>query len=149
MHPVLIYGILFVATTIGLLFFFEKYPIGSMYLLLLISVSATVIIGKILIKIFPSKDPMQEELNKENHRLRSNVYRREIQYLFNIVQPDPKYQPSTKRNTESLLESFDLDEKLMTERLQRHFGQSFEIPIDQPLPDIIEQINETYKDWIK
>lgn len=147
MHPVLIYGLVFIATTVGLLFLFEKYPIGSIYLLLLISVGATAIIGKILINFFPNSDPMQDELDKENNRVRSNQYQREIQYLFNIVQPDPKYQPSVKRNSQNLLESFDLDENLIMDRLKNHFGPSFCISISQSLPDLVEEITNTYQDW--
>lgn len=148
MHPVLIYGFLFIVITIALLFIFEAYPIGSIYLLLFISTITTVIIGRILVKLLHTDDPMQQEIDKEKHKQRSNVYQREIQLLFNIVQPDPKYQPSTKRISDCLTECFNLEEKVLQNRLMQYFGDSFDIPINQPLPDLVEQINEKYKDWL-
>jgi len=93
MHPVLIYGVLFIGITVGLLFVFETYPIGSIYLLLFFSTIATLIFGRILIKLLPTDDPMQLEIEKEKYKIRSNEYQREIQFLFNIVQPDPRLQP--------------------------------------------------------
>lgn len=148
MHPVLIYGFLFIVITISLLFIFEAYPIGSIYLLLFISTITTIISGRILVKLLHTDDPMQQEIDKEKHKQRSNAYQREIQLLFNIVQPDPKYQPSTKRICESLTECFNLEEKVLQKRLMQYFGDSFDIPINQPLPDLVEQINATYKDWL-
>lgn len=148
MHPVLIYGFLFIVITISLLFIFEAYPIGSIYLLLFISTITTVFIGRILVKLLHTDDPMQQEIDKEKSKQRSNVYQREIQLLFNIVQPDPKYQPSTKRISESLTECFNLEENVLQKRLMQYFGDSFDIPINQPLPDLVEQINATYKDWL-
>ena len=148
MHPVLIYGFLFIVITISLLFIFEANPIGSVYLLLFISTITTIIIGRILVKLLHIDDPMQHEIDKEKHKQRSNVYQREIQMLFNIVQPDPKYQPSTKRISESLTECFNLEEKILQKRLMQYFGDSFDIPINQSLPDLVEQINVKYKDWL-
>lgn len=148
MHPVLIYGFLFIVITISLLFIFEAYPIGSIYLLLFISTITTVFIGRILVKLLHTDDPMQLEIDKEKSKQRSNVYQREIQLLFNIVQPDPKYQPSTKHISESLTECFNLEENVLQKRLMQYFGDSFDIPINQPLPDLVEQINATYKDWL-
>jgi len=148
MHPVLIYAIVFIATTIGLLFVFEKYQLGSFYLLLLVSTVVTVIVGKILIKIFPSDDPMQDEIKKDDLKVRANQYKRETQYIFNLVQPDPRFQPSPKRVSESLEDCFDLDADILKNRLKHHFGDSFNISISQPFPDMIEEINQQYKDWV-
>jgi len=147
MHPVLIYAILFIIATTSLLFVFEKYQLGSIYLLLIISSAITWMAGKLLIKIFPSEDPMQPEIEKENHKVRANQYQHEIQFIFNIIQPDPKLQPSPKRLAETLDECFDLDAEVMRERLQQYFGDSFNIAIDQTLPDMIEEIKLNYKNW--
>ncbi len=148
MHPVLVYGFLFIVLTTSLLFIFEAYPVGSIYLLLFISTITTVIIGRILIKLFPTDDPMQYEIDIDNHKLRSNKYQREIQFLFNIVQPDPKLQSTTKRISESLLDCFDLDEDIMRMRLKQYFGDSFDMDLSQPLPDMIERLSEEYKGWL-
>ncbi len=148
MHPVLVYGFLFIVLTTSLLFIFEAYPVGSIYLLLFISTITTVIIGRILIKLFQTDDPMQYEIDIENHKLRSNKYQREIQFLFNIVQPDPKLQSTTKRISESLLDCFDLDEDIMRMRLKQYFGDSFDLDLSQPLPDMIERLSEEYKGWL-
>ncbi len=148
MHPVLIYSTIFILVTIALLFVFEAYPIGSIYSLLLISTIITAVIGKILIKIFPEEDPMRAEIEKELGKQRANNYQREIQFIFNLVQPDPKLQPSTRRLNESLTECFDLDDKLIYTRLKQYFGDSFDLAIDQPLPDLVEQIKIEYKDWM-
>ncbi len=148
MHPVLIYGFSFIGITIGLLFLFENYSLGSGYLLLFVAVVATVIAGRIAVKFFSSDDPMQREIDKENRKQRSNSYQREIQLLFNIVQPDPKFQPSTKRISESLTECFDLEEDLIVSRLKQYFGEPFDLQINQSLPDLIEEIHTTYKDWL-
>jgi len=147
MHPVLIYSTVFIGITIALLFVFEAYPIGSVYMLLLIAAVITVIVGKILVKIFPNEDPMQKEIEKEKARLRARSFQREIQFIFNLVQPDPKLQPNTRRLSESLKDCFDLDEKIMQSRLKQYFGDSFDIAIDQPLPDLVEQIKKQYKTW--
>ncbi len=148
MHPVLIYGIVFIFITVGLLFLFDSYPIGSGYLLFLIATVVTAIIGKILVIVFPSEDPMQAELKKEVRKQRSNSFQREIQLIFNIVQPDPKFQPTTKRISESLAECFDLEEEILLARLKQYFGDSFDLQINQPLPDLVEEINLKYKDWL-
>ncbi len=148
MHPVLIYGFLFIVITTSLLFIFEAYPVGSIYLLLFISTTTTVIIGRMLVKLLHIDDPMQQEIDKEKHKLRSNKYQREIQFLFNIVQPDPKLQPTPKRISESLLDCFDLDEDIMGMRLKQYFGDSFDMDLSQPLPDMIERLSEEYKGWL-
>ncbi len=148
MHPVLVYSVLFIATTVGLLFVFEKYQLGSLYLLLLISSLATFLIGKLLIRIFPSEDPMENEIEKERVKVRANRYQREIQFIFNIVQPDPKFQPSPKRLGQSLEDCFELDASIIHARLRKYFGDSFEISQTQPLPDMIEEIKQQYQDWL-
>ena len=149
MHPVLIYAVIFIITIIGLLFVFEKYQLESIYLLLLISTVITAIVGKILIKLFPSEDPMQDEIEKEARKIQANQYKREIQYLFNIVQPDPKFQPNPKGIGESLEDCFDLDPNTMSIRLRQHFGDNFNIATSLPLPDMVEEIKKSYKNWPK
>ncbi|QMU61621.1 MAG: hypothetical protein GKR92_07895 [Gammaproteobacteria bacterium] len=148
MHPVLIYAVVFIATTIGLLFVFENYQLGSIYLLLLISSIFTAVVGKALARLFPSEDPMQDEIEKEDLKVRANQYQREIRCLFNIVQPDPKFQPSPKRLGESLNECFDLSVDEMNVRLKLYFGDSFNIDINQPLPDMVEEMKQQYKSWL-
>ena len=147
MHPVLIYSIVFIAVTIGLLFAFERYQFGSIYLLLLISSISTFLLSKLLIRLFPSEDPMLEEIQKEQKRVYANQYKHEIQFLFNIVQPDPKLQPSPKRIAGSLEDCFELDSKVMHARLKQYFGDSFNISTHQPLAKMIEEIKSVHKDW--
>lgn len=147
MHPVLVYALVFIVTTIGLLFVFERYPIGSFYLLLFIASIITAIVGKLLTRLFPSQDPMQEEIEKDDLKVRANQYRHEIQYIFNIVQPDPKLQPNPKRLSESLEDCFNLEPDVMNMRLQQYFGDSFDIELNQPLPDLIEAMKHRYSDW--
>ena len=148
MHPVLVYSTLFIAITIGLLFAFEQYQFGSIYLLLLISIIVTIILGKILTRIFPSEDPMQGEIEKEDLKVRANSYKREIQFIFNIVQPDPKLQPNPRRLGESLEDCFELDAEIINMRLQQYFGDSFNIATQQPLPDMVEEMKQQYKNWV-
>ena len=112
------------------------------------STIATLIFGRILIKLLPTDDPMQLEIEKEKYKIRSNEYQREIQFLFNIVQPDPRLQPNPRRIDESLLACFDLDEGIMCTRLQQYFGDSFDVSLNQPLPDLVEEIRAKYKDWL-
>ncbi len=147
MHPVLVYAVLFFTITIGLLFVFEQYQLGSVYLLLIISSVITALIGKILIRMFPSEDPMQKEIEKDDLKVRANQYRREIQFIFNIVQPDPKLQPNPKRLGESLDECFDIDAEVMMVRLKQYFGDSFNIATNQSLPDMVEEMKKNYKTW--
>ncbi len=148
MHPVLVYATIFLVTTIGLLFVFEEYQFESGYLLILIAAAVTAVIGKILIKWFPSDDPMQDKIEEEIRKVRANQYKREIQCLFNIVQPDPKYQPNPKRSGESLESCFALDAHEIQMQLKHHFGESFNISTSQPLPDMVEEIKQQYKDWL-
>ena len=147
MHPVLIYAILFIIFTISLLFVFEKYQLGSLYFLLLISSVATWLVGKVLIKLFPSEDPMRDEIEKDDLKVRANQYRHEIQFIFNIVQPDPKLQPKPKRLGESLEDCFNLETEVMNARLQQYFGNSFDIPLNQPIADMVEEMKQQYNDW--
>ena len=149
MHPVLIYAVVFIVTIIGLLFLLDKYQFGSFYIVLFITGIITAIIGKIIISIFPLDDPMLEEIEKEGQKQRANQYTREIQYLFNIVQPDPKLQPNPKRVSECLEECFDLDADIMFARLKQHFGEAFDIKTNLPLPDMVEEIKKNYYDWPK
>lgn len=148
MHPVLIYAILCVVLTINLLFIFEAYQIESIFFFLLSVAAGTAVIGKIAVRLLPEDDPMQPEIEKEKVKLKANEYQREIQFIFNIVQPDPKLQPSTKRIAESLLECFDLSEEVMLIRLRHYFGDSFDAQLDQPLPNFIEKMTKECKDWV-
>ncbi|MEM7401158.1 MAG: hypothetical protein AAF304_04325 [Pseudomonadota bacterium] len=90
---------------------------------------------------------MLEEIQKEQKRVYTNQYKHEIQFLFNIVQPDPKLQPSPKRIAGSLEDCFELDAKVMHARLKQYFGDSFEISTRQPLAEMIEEIKSAHKDW--
>ena len=90
---------------------------------------------------------MQREIVKEECKQRANLYKREIQYIFNVVQPDPKLQPNPKRLGEILDECFDLDADIMMMRLKQHFGDSFDTSIKQPIPDMVEEIKNNYKGW--
>ena len=148
MHPVLIYAVVFIAATIGLLFVFEQYQFGSIYLLLVISSIITAVVGKVLTRLFPSEDPMQDEIEKEDLKVRANQYQREIQFIFNIVQPDPRLQPNTKRLAESLDECFDLSSDEISIRLKQYFGDSFNIATNQSLPDLVEEMKLQYKNWM-
>ena len=147
MHPVLVYSIIFIAITIGLLFGFERYQLGSIYLLLLISSISTFLLGKFITRLFPSEDPMMEEIQKEQKRVYANQYTREIRILFNIVQPDPKLQPTPKRIAGSLEDCFELDAETMRTRLKHYFGDSFNVSTTQPLAEMIEEIKSIRKDW--
>ncbi len=147
MHPVLVYASLFIVTTVALLFVFEQYHLGSIYLLLVIATVITAIVGKILIRLFPSEDPMQEEITKEQRKVYANQYKREIQFLFNVVQPDPKLQPNPKRISGSLEDCFDLDTQLMHSRLKHYFGDSFDLSTSLPLADIVEELKRSHKNW--
>jgi len=147
MHPVLVYVVVFLVATIALLFAFEKYQIGSIYLLLLFASVITAIIGRILIILFPSVDPMQQEIENEQRKVYANQYKREIQILFNIVQPDPKLQPNPKRNSGSLEDCFELDEEVMAMRLKQYFGETFDLPTNLPLAKMVEELKINYKNW--
>jgi len=122
MHPVLIYSVIFIISIVGLLLVFEKY-------------------------LFPSEDPMQGEIEKEDLKVRANQYQHEIQFIFNIVQPDPKLQPSSRRVAESLDECFDLETDEMVRRLKQYFGDSFNIATNQALPDMVEEMKLKYENW--
>lgn len=148
MHPVLIYAILFIISTTSLLFIFEKNQFESFYVLLIISSVITWLVGKLLVSLFPSEDPMQNEIKKDDLKVRANQYRREIQFVFNIVQPDPKLQPKPKRLADSLEDCFDLAADEMNKRLRFYFGDSFDIATNQPLPDMIEEMKLKYKNWL-
>jgi hypothetical protein len=147
MHPVLIYSILFIIFTTSLLFVFEKYQFESFYLLLIVSSIITWLVGKILIGLIPSEDPMRDEIIKNDLKVRANQYQREIKYIFNIVQPDPKLQPKPKRLVDSLEACFDIEAAEMNKRLQFYFGDSFDTATNQPLPDMIEEMKLKYKNW--
>ena len=98
-------------------------------------------------RLFPSQDPMKEEIEKDDLKVRANQYRHEIQFIFNIVQPDPKLQPKPKRLGESLEECFNLEVDIMNMRLQQYFGDSFDIALNQPIADMVEAMKQQYKDW--
>jgi hypothetical protein len=147
MHPVLIYSILFIISTTSLLFVFEKYEYQSFYLLLIISSIITWFVGKILIGLIPSEDPMRDEIKKNDQKVRANQYQREIQFIFNVVQPDPKLQPKPKRVNESLEACFDLEAIEINKRLRFYFGDSFDTDTNQPLPDMVEEMKSKYNNW--
>ncbi len=126
---------------------FEQYQLGSIYLLLVIASLITAILGRVFIRLFPSEDPMQEEIIKEQHKVHANQYKREIHFLFNIVQPDPKLQPNPKRISGSLEDCFDLDAELMQLRLKQYFGEALELQTNQPLAEVVEELKRKYKNW--
>ncbi len=147
MHPVLIYTLVFIPTLIGSLLLFDKYQLGSFYMLLIIASVITAILGKLLVNMFPSVDPMSDEIAKEQKKVYANQYKREIQYLFNIVQPDPKLQPNPKRLSGSLEDCFSLDKTIMHTRLKQYFGEEFDLATNLPLAEMVEKLKSRYKNW--
>lgn len=72
---------------------------------------------------------------------------REIQFIINIIEPDPKYQPAFVSDEASLLDALCTDEDDMLRKLAHYFGASFDFDIRQPLWKLVDQLKNAYIEW--
>lgn len=73
--------------------------------------------------------------------------KREVQYLINIVEPDPEYQPYFLSDEASIFEVTAMDEEEIDVRLKAHFGKDFQFPFTSKLWKAIDEIKQRFPNW--
>jgi len=78
---------------------------------------------------------------------KTQLYRREIQLLINIQQPDPEYQPILITDRSIIFDIVTANEKIIRDRFSDYFEQPFSYNLSQPLWKLIEEIRLRQPDW--
>jgi len=84
------------------------------------------------------------ELTPDN---KTRLYRREIQLLINIQQPDPEYQPILITDESVVFDLVTEDEKTIRKRFELYFEQPFRYNLKQPMWKLVEDIQRQQPDW--
>ena len=84
---------------------------------------------------------------KLTSKYKSHLYRREIQLLINILQPDPEFQPLQITDNLRVFDVVTANEKIIRERFENHFEQPFTFELKQPLWKLVEDIRLRMPDW--
>ena len=72
---------------------------------------------------------------------------REVRYIFNIVQPDPDYQPIFLSDESTLLDATIHDEAECRRRLECYFGSPFPFGLHQPVWRLVDDIKQCFPGW--
>lgn len=80
-------------------------------------------------------------------KYRSYLYRREIQLLINIQQPDPEFQPLKITDNIMIFDVVTANENLIRIRFENYFEQPFNFNLKQPLWKLVEDIRLRMPDW--
>jgi len=80
-------------------------------------------------------------------KYKSNLYRREIQLLINIQQPDPEFQPLKINDNIMIFDVVTANESLIRTRFENYFEQPFNFDLKQPLWKLVEDIRLRMPDW--
>ena len=72
---------------------------------------------------------------------------REVQFLLNVVEPDPEYQPFVLTDGASLFDAVGLDEDEIRRRLGAYFGQPFAFDLSQPVWRLVDEIRTWRPGW--
>jgi len=80
-------------------------------------------------------------------QMQTDVRRREIQILINVVEPDPEYQPFILTDEASLFAAVDADEETMTRRLNSYFGDGIELQLRLPMWKLVDDIKRQRPGW--
>lgn len=72
---------------------------------------------------------------------------REIRYIFNIVQPDPEYQPIFLSDEATLLDATSHAEAECRSRLECYFASPFPCNLRQPIWRLVDEIKDRFPGW--
>ena len=72
---------------------------------------------------------------------------REAQLLFNLLEPDPAFQPIYVSDMASLLDCLGADDDEMLATLRRYFGPSFQSTLTMPVWKVIDEIRLQFPGW--
>jgi hypothetical protein len=72
---------------------------------------------------------------------------REVRYIFNIVQPDPEYQPIFLSDESTLLDATSYDEAECRRRLEGYFGSAFPCSLHQLVWRLVDDIKQKFPGW--
>ncbi len=78
---------------------------------------------------------------------KTRLYRREIQLLINIQQPDPEYQPILLTDNSIIFDIVTATIKVVRQRFTEYFEQPFTYNLNQPLWKLVEDIRLRQPDW--
>ncbi|VAW77436.1 hypothetical protein MNBD_GAMMA12-1452 [hydrothermal vent metagenome] len=78
---------------------------------------------------------------------KTHMYRREIQLLINVQQPDPEFQPILITDQSVIFDVVTSNETVIRKRFANYFEQPFHFNLLQPLWKLVEDIQRTQPDW--
>jgi len=84
---------------------------------------------------------------KRQANYKTRLYRREIQLLINIQQPDPEYQPILVTDKSVIFDIVTTTVKVVRQRFTEYFEQPFTYNLNQPLWKLVEDIRLSQPDW--
>jgi hypothetical protein len=77
----------------------------------------------------------------------TELRRREVQFLINVVEPDPAFQPFIVTDEASLLDAVGTDETEIMRRLESHFGAALNIDLCMPIWRLVDAIKRLRPGW--
>lgn len=72
---------------------------------------------------------------------------REAQLIFNVVEPDPEYQPMFVSDEATFFDISSLNEKEVEARLRFYFKGELPAPLSTPIWQFIEIVKARYPGW--
>ena len=72
---------------------------------------------------------------------------REVQLLINVIEPDPRWQPTFVSDLASLLDCLGNDEEDMRRRLSFYFGRDLVIDLRQPSWRVVDRLKSVFPSW--
>lgn len=73
--------------------------------------------------------------------------KREIQFLVNIQEPDPDYQPYLLTDYATVYDvNLDSEEEIR-QKYSSYFKEEFTLSFDQPLWNLVDEIKNKYHGW--
>jgi hypothetical protein len=72
---------------------------------------------------------------------------REVQLLINVIEPDPRWQPTFVSDRASLLDCLGNDEPDMLRRLAFYFGRPPGVDLREPVWRVVDRLKALFPDW--
>ena len=73
--------------------------------------------------------------------------RREVQFVLNIVEPDPAYQPLLVTDAASLLDVVGAGPEEIARRMDAHFGCHVDVDVCLPVWRLVDELKCVRPEW--
>ncbi len=72
---------------------------------------------------------------------------REVQLLFNIIEPDPEYQPTFTSDEATIRDSTGLEDQVVLARLESYFRFDCSFALAIPLWQLVDELKARIPGW--